>query len=262
MDRVAIVTGANSGMGMATSLALARTGAQVVMLCRSKSRGEAALAQVRELSGSKSVELLLCDLGSMASIRTFYEEFRQKFSNLHILVNNAGIGQEFAPTIEQSIERWDKITDTHLRGTYLCSRRAGQWMVNRKSGNIINIASIVGCGGFPMRTAYGPAKAGIINMTEVLAVEWAPYNIRVNCIAPGVHPSELGHDHPDMRRSPGSQKTPAMEERIKRTIEDIPMRREGGVDELAGLAVLLASEASSYITGQVFVQDGGRSIKH
>jgi len=136
-------------------------------------------------------------------------------------------------------------------------------MIKQNKGSIINTSSTAGLRAeIPeiAPVAYCAAKAGINVMTQVAAIEYARYNIRVNCIAPGIHRSELGHDSPRPKNDP--QQMASMQERIKRTLEDIPMNRGGESDELAGLAVLLASDASSYITGQIIVQDGGRSAKH
>ena len=138
-------------------------------------------------------------------------------------------------------------------------------MIKQNKGAIINTSSTAGVRAeFPeiAPIAYSAAKAGINVMTQVAAIEYAKYNIRVNCIAPGMHRSELGHDNPRPNTPPDTQQMAAMQERIKRTTEDIPMHRFAEADELAGLAVLLASDASSYITGQIIVQDGGRSAKH
>ena len=138
-------------------------------------------------------------------------------------------------------------------------------MIKQNKGSIINTSSTAGLRAeIPeiASVAYSAAKAGVNVMTQVAAIENAKYNIRVNCIAPGMHHSEIGHDIPRPSTPPNPQQMAAMQERMKRTNEDIPMNRIGEANELGGLAVLLASEASSYITGQIFVQDGGRSIKH
>jgi NAD(P)-dependent dehydrogenase (short-subunit alcohol dehydrogenase family) len=138
-------------------------------------------------------------------------------------------------------------------------------MIKQNKGSIINTSSTAGLRAeIPeiAPVAYSAAKAGINVMTQVAAIEYAKYNIRVNCIAPGMHHSELGHDLPRPSTPPSPEQMAAMQERMKKTNEDIPMRRMAQAEELAGLAVLLASDASSYITGQIMVQDGGRSIKH
>jgi len=243
--KVALVTGSGSGIGKAMITILAKEQAAVIVADINESN---AMEVAQSLSGQYGVPALAVkvDVSDAVSVDNMVNETIRAFGTLDILVNNAGIGQEFAPTIEQSIERWDKITDTHLRGTYLCSRRAGQWMVNRKSGNIINIASIVGCGGFPMRTAYGPAKAGIINMTEVLAVEWAPYNIRVNCIAPGYILTPLI----DKKMEAGILNTDGI---VKHT----PLGRLGSPEDIAQAALFLVSENASFITGVTLPVDGG-----
>jgi NAD(P)-dependent dehydrogenase (short-subunit alcohol dehydrogenase family) len=138
-------------------------------------------------------------------------------------------------------------------------------MIKQNKGAIINTASTAGLRAeIPeiAPVAYCAAKAGINIMTQVAASEYAKYNIRVNCIAPGMHHSEIGHDIPRPTTAPNPQQMAEMQERMQKTTEDIPMRRMAEADELAGLAVLLASDASSYITGQIITQDGGRSAKH
>jgi NAD(P)-dependent dehydrogenase (short-subunit alcohol dehydrogenase family) len=138
-------------------------------------------------------------------------------------------------------------------------------MIKQNKGSIINTSSTAGIRAeYPeiAPVAYCAAKAGINIMTQVAALEYAKYNIRVNCIAPGMHRSEIGHDIPRPATPPDPKQMAVMEEMMKKTNEDIPMNRWAETDELAGIAVLLASDASSYITGQVIAQDGGRSCKH
>jgi 3-oxoacyl-[acyl-carrier protein] reductase len=138
-------------------------------------------------------------------------------------------------------------------------------MIKQNKGAIINTSSTAGIRAeFPeiAPVGYCAAKAGINVMTQIAALEYAKYNIRVNCIAPGIHHSDLHHDIPKSNLPPDPKEVAAMEERRKIIFGDIPMNRFGDANELAGLAVLLASDASSYITGQIIAQDGGRSIKH
>jgi NAD(P)-dependent dehydrogenase (short-subunit alcohol dehydrogenase family) len=169
-----------------------------------------------------------------------------RLETIDILVNCAGVAQEFVPTTEQSVEKWDHVLGVHLRGSYLCSRRAGQWMTRQKKGAVVNIASIVGFGGFPARTSYGPAKAAIINLTQVLAVEWARHNIRVNAVAPGYI------NAPMLDRFVAADGADR-EALLKRT----PLGRFGEPDEVARAVLFLVSDDASYITGVTLPVDGG-----
>jgi len=243
--KVALVTGSASGIGKAIIEVFAKEQAKVVVAdLNEESAQTVAQALVRDY-GTEAIAIK-ADVTDAHSVDKMVETTLQSLGSLDILVNNAGVGQEFVPTIEQSIEKWDTIISTHLRGTYLCSRRAGIWMTTHRKGAILNIASIVGCGGFPMRTGYGPAKAGIINMTQVLAVEWASYNIRVNALAPGY------------------VITPLIANKIETGIIDMtainertPLKRPAHLEEIAQAALFLVSDNASYITGVTLPVDGG-----
>jgi NAD(P)-dependent dehydrogenase (short-subunit alcohol dehydrogenase family) len=166
---------------------------------------------------------------------------------------------------EEVIADFDFIINTNLRSPFLVLKYILPVMIKQNKGVIINVSSTAGLRAeFPeiAPIGYCAAKAGINIMTQIAALEYAQYNIRVNCIAPGIHHSELNRGIPTSKTPPSPQEIAAKEERMKRIIADFPIARFGNAEELAGLAVLLASDASSYITGQVFTQDGGRSIKH
>lgn len=201
MDRVAIVTGANSGMGRATSLALARTGAQVVMLCRSKSRGEAALAEVKELSGSKSVELMLCDLGSMASIRAFSEKFRQKYCNLHVLVNNAGV---ILPGRHLTADGFELQFGVNHLGHFLLTNLLLDLLKASAPARIINVSSGAHKIGrihfddinlqhnYSLIRAYAQSKLANILFTYELARRLQGTGVTANCLHPGAVATNMG----------------------------------------------------------------------
>ena len=135
-------------------------------------------------------------------------------------------------------------------------------MLSRKSGKIVNTTSVNVLKGFPTTSMYATAKSGIVGFSQVLANEVAASGINVNCIAPGGHRSELGHDMPRPDTPPDPEQMKAMQEMMGKYIEDVPLRGGADAEDLAGLAVLLASDASSYITGQIITQNGGRSAKH
>jgi NAD(P)-dependent dehydrogenase (short-subunit alcohol dehydrogenase family) len=256
--RVALVTGGSRGLGRACAQAVAAFGASVAIAARDQGKIDETLG----ILARYKVETLgiSADMTREEDIQRMVDETVRKFGRIDILFNNAGITRPQRPIHEEVISDFDIIISTNLRAPFLVLKHVLPVMIKQNRGAIINTSSTAGLRAeIPeiAPIAYDMAKAGINVMTQVAAIEYARYNIRVNCIAPGIHPTELGHD---ARSDP--QHAAAMQEIMKKTFEDIPMNREGGAEELAGLAVLLASDASSYITGQIFVQDGGRSAKH
>jgi NAD(P)-dependent dehydrogenase (short-subunit alcohol dehydrogenase family) len=242
--KIGIITGAGSGIGRATALACAREGADIVVFDLNR---EAAEATVRALQGLGRRALAVAgDVTDEADVERLAEATVREFGRIDLLMNNAGVADQLVPTLEQSVPTWERVLDIHLKGMYLCCRRIGRDMVRQMEGCIVSISSIAGFVGFPMRTAYGPAKAGIAHLTRVLAVEWAPYNIRVNAIAPGY------------------VRTPLVESIIregkleeKRLAERTPMGRLARPEEIAAAAVFLFSDEASYITGVTLPVDGG-----
>lgn len=243
--KVALITGAGSGLGRTIAIAFAKEGADIgVNDIDQSSAGEVAAIIERDY-GQRALTLK-ADVAKDNEVDAMVDRTLNEMGKIDILVNNAGIAQEFVPTIEQSVENWDHVVGVHLRGTYLCSRRVGQWMTKQKKSAIVNIASIVGFGGFPARTSYGPAKAAIINLTQVLAVEWAKYNIRVNAIAPGYIIAPMLNKFVNM----GELDREALQKRI-------PMGCFGEADDVAKAALFLVSDDASYITGVTLPVDGG-----
>jgi len=238
--KVALVTGASRGLGNAMALGLAKAGADVVaadILAPSETVG-----RIKELGG-ESVGVMV-DVTKKSDIEDMVGKALEKFGSIDILVNNAGI-LKMGPTEDFGEEDWIKVISVNLRGQFLCSQAVGRQMIRQKSGNIINIASVAGQFGFPMAAAYDCSKGGVILLTKALAAEWAKYNIRVNAIAPGVFETPMTEGMLDT-------------DEFRQTIRtNVPMGRSGKPEELAGAAVFLASEASSYITGAVLVVDGG-----
>jgi NAD(P)-dependent dehydrogenase (short-subunit alcohol dehydrogenase family) len=261
--KVALVTGGSRGIGRAYAEAVAAFGANVAIAARDQGKidetlGILAKYKVKTLGIS-------ADMTREEDIKRMVDETVKKFGRIDILFNNAGIARPQRPIHEEVIADFDIVINTNLRAPFLVLKYVLPVMIKQNKGAIINTSSTAGIRAeIPeiASVAYCAAKAGINVMTQVAAIEYAKYNIRVNCIAPGMHHSELGHDIPRPKTPPDPQQMAAMQERMKRTNEDIPMNRMAEADELAGLAVLLASDASSYITGQVFAQDGGRSAKH
>ena len=160
-------------------------------------------------------------------------------------MNNAGVPIRGSMLEEQTVERWDRAVAVILRGTYLCSRRAGRWMSSQRYGKILNISSTAGIIGSPDHGGYGPAKAGVINLTRNLAVEWGKYNINVNCIAPG------------LINTPLTQRTIAREPALANIAKGVPLGRMGETDDIAKAALFLVSDDANYITGATLPVDGG-----
>jgi NAD(P)-dependent dehydrogenase (short-subunit alcohol dehydrogenase family) len=243
-DKVGIITGAGSGIGKATALACAREGAHIVIF---DLNAESAEATRRAVTGLGRRALAVSgDVTGEADIERLAEATMREFGRIDLLVNNAGVADQIVPTLQQSVETWERVMDIHLKGMYLCCRRFGREMVRQMAGSIVSISSVAGVLGFAMRTAYGPAKAGIAHLTRVLAVEWAPYNIRVNAIAPGYVRTPLVEN---------VIKEGKLEE--KRIAERTPMGRLARPEEIAAAAVFLLSDEASYITGVTLPVDGG-----
>lgn len=243
-DKVAIVTGGSRGLGKEIATALGEAGAKVAITAR---REEWLTSTYKELE-AMGIQCLpmTADVSDVDGVKAMVAQALEQWGKIDILVNNAGVIWA-APPDQMTLDRWDYVMNINARGTFICCQEVGREMIRQKSGNIINISSAVGVSAVDPKSgqfiAYQASKAGVIIMTKQLAVEWAVHNIRVNAIAPSFLSTRL---------------TDAL---IKRTGENmlrwIPMDRIGRADEIRGTAVFLASEASSYITGQVICIDGG-----
>jgi NAD(P)-dependent dehydrogenase (short-subunit alcohol dehydrogenase family) len=261
--KVVLITGGSRGLGRACAEAVAAFGATVVIAARDQGKidetlGILAKYKVKTLGIS-------ADMTKEEDIKRMVDETVKKFGRIDVLFNNAGTTRPQRPIHDEIIADFDIIINTNLRSPFLVLKYVLPVMIKQNKGAIINTSSTAGIRAEMPEiapVAYCAAKAGINIMTQIAAIEYAKYNIRVNCIAPGIHHSELHHDIPTSNTPPDPQQKAAMEERSKRIFGDIPMNRFGDANELAGLAVLLASDASSYITGQIIAQDGGRSVKH
>lgn len=241
--KVILVTGAGRGLGRAMSLALARAGAHIVAAARTTAQLERVVEEVRGL-GRRAIALPT-DITLKSQVEEMVSRAGVELGAIDVLINNAGDG---SATMGQSIldlteEEWRRGMDVNLTGAFFCSQAVGRRMLPRKRGKIINIASGFGMRGSPA-IIYSAAKAGLINFTQSLAFNWAPYNIQVNCIAPGWLPT-----------------TPPENEEVRKgreiTASRIPLRRVGLPEEMGGLAVFLSSGASDYVTGQTILVDGG-----
>jgi NAD(P)-dependent dehydrogenase (short-subunit alcohol dehydrogenase family) len=261
--KIALITGGSRGIGRAFAEAVAAFGAGVAIAARDQGKIDETLGILAKYN-VKTLGIS-ADMTKEEDIKRMVDETMKKFGRIDILFNNAGIARQQRPIHEENTEDFDIVINTNLRAPFLVLKYVLPIMIKQNKGTIINTSSTAGIRAeYPeiAPVAYCAAKAGINIMTQVAAIEYAKYNIRVNCIAPGMHRSELGHDVPRPNTPPSPEQMAAMQAMMKKTNEDIPMNRMADADELAGLAVLLASDASSYITGQVIVQDGGRSAKH
>lgn len=244
-DKIAIVTGARQGMGRTHALTLAKAGAKVVVSDISLEDCEKVVKEI-EKDGGEALAMK-CDVSRKEEVDEMIEKTVEKWGKIDILVNNAGICQ-FKPFLELTEEEWDKTLNINLKGYFLCAQAAAKEMAEQKSGVIVNIASVAmgqqGIG-LPNIAHYCASKGGIVGMTEALAVELAPYNIRVNTISPGMI---------DTPMIDPIKKDPKQEEAI---LARVPMHRPGQSQEVSNLVLFLASDESSYMTGSTVVVDGG-----
>jgi len=243
--KVAVVTGASYGLGVAFATALAGAGADIVVTARSVDKLEETKKLIEGL-GRRCVAVG-CDITDYERVRVLFERAHDTFGSIDVLVNNAGISDIRALRAEHSEpEVFEQIVRTDLIGLWHCCHAAAQYMLRQGSGSIINISSIFGVGGFEGRTpGYFAAKGGVNNLTQMLACEWGDRGVRVNAIAPTFFDSEMTHD--------GLVQSGVMDYLNDRT----PMRRLGVNADLGGPVVFLASDAARFVTGFVLPVDGG-----
>jgi NAD(P)-dependent dehydrogenase (short-subunit alcohol dehydrogenase family) len=240
--RIAVVVGGATGIGRAIANGFALAGADVVASSR-RSDMVAAVADEIESHGRRTLRNSV-DVTDADSIRKLLQSCVDEFGGVDILVNSAGTTKKVS-TLEMDFADWSRIIDVNLTGTMLSCVIFGEHMLHRKWGRIINIASIASHVGLYQVASYGASKAGVVGLTKALAVEWASGGVCVNAIAPGVFPTDLNRHLLE-----GT-------ERGKELVMRTPMRRFGNVEELVGAAVFLASEAASFVTGEVIAVDGG-----
>lgn len=239
-NKVAIVTGSARGIGQSIAIELARYGANVVV--SDIIPGQGTVNKIKALK-KKSV-FIKADMSKKSDIDNLINQTIKKFKKIDILVNNAGIFQT-SPSETLKEEDWDKTIDVNLKGYFLCAQEAGKHMIKRKQGTIINVASIAGLEGYAQAASYCASKGGIVNLTNSLAAEWGPKGIRINSICPGVIDTAM-------------TKGMLADKKIKQgMLMKIPLKRTGKPIDIAGAAVFLASNASSYITGTEIIIDGG-----
>jgi gluconate 5-dehydrogenase len=243
----AIVTGGARGLGQEIAEGLAEAGCSIMLAARN----ESALCSAGETFRARGFrcETSICDVTNPADAERTVANTLEAFGKIDILVNNAG-ATWIAPAEEMPVEKWRMVLDTNLTGAFLFSQAAARSMIARRQGRIINIASIAGLKGVMPSgihyAGYVASKGGLISLTRELAAKWAQYDIRVNAIAPGFFPSDMTEDL-------------IAEKGEAAMATSVPMKRIGRRGELKGVAVFLASAASSYVTGQTIVVDGGRT---
>jgi len=246
-NEVAIVTGGATGIGRGIAEGLADVGADIVIAARRLERCEQACRSIAARAGVKTWPVR-CDISDPADIDELVNSVMAKFGKIDILVNNSGVGGSEKPILKMDENDWDFVIDVNLRGVFLLSKAVAAKMVEgAQGGRIINVASIGGLIGWPNMSAYCASKGGCLQATKVMALEWARYNIRVNAILPGYFETPMNTDF---------FASDAGQEVIK---SSIPQRRIAQIDEIRGLAILLASEASSFMTGSALVIDGGQT---
>lgn len=239
--KVAVVSGGADGIGWATAQRLAPDIDHVALF---DLREDAVRERASELGPAHFG--IGCDVSHPHSVSAAVRVTLDRFGQIDVLVNNAGIGEQPLPTIEQDIAAFDRVIDVHVRGTYLLSREVARFMLARGSGSIVNIASIAGFAGIPRRNAYGAAKAGVVAMTRAMACEWARGGVRVNAVAPGYVRTALV----DELARKGSIDVRAVARRT-------PLGRMAEPSEIAEVIAFLASPRSSFITGTTIHVDGG-----
>ena len=244
--KTAIVTGSSRGIGRAIALAFADAGAHVVVSSR-KADACAEVAKEVERRGVRSL-VIPCHVGKADDIENLIGTAHKTWGRIDVLVNNAATNPVMGALVNTEDSAWDKIMEVNVRGHFIASRRAARIMMDQGSGVIINIASIGGIRPPALLGAYGISKAAIIHMTRTFAKELASTGIRVNCIAPGLIDTTF------------SQVLIHTPEIYQEAVRQIPMGRHGQPEEIAGIALYLAAEASSYMTGQVIVVDGGTTL--
>lgn len=240
--KTVLITGGSRGIGKAVAIKFAEKGYQIIINYVSEKTDTEKLKNELLEAGAKDVLLIKADVSNSEDVKNMVKESIEKFEKIDILVNNAGITKDNL-LMRMSEEEFDKVIQINLKGTYLVTKEVTKYMMKKRSGSIVNLASVVGVAGNAGQCNYAASKAGIIGFTKSIAKELASRNIRANAVAPGFIETDM---------------TNVLKEEIKENINSqIPLRRMGSAKEVAELVYFLGEDASSYITGQVINVDGG-----
>jgi len=240
--KVAIVTGAGRGMGYHIALALAKYGADLVVCSRTVSELKRTGTEIENLG--RRVLIQQVDVTKIPEIHAMVEQSMKAFSHIDILVNNAGVNiTQWAVDVTE--EAWDRVIDTNLKALFFCAQAVGKVMIRQKNGKIINMSSQTGTVAIPQRAAYCSSKGGVNQLTKLLAIEWAKYNINVNAIAP------------TFIETPFTKPMFEKEDFREYVLGNIPLGRVGHPQDVVGAVIYLSSEASNLVTGHVLLIDGG-----
>jgi 2-deoxy-D-gluconate 3-dehydrogenase len=240
--KIALVTGASSGLGQAMAIALAEAGADVACHCHSEGKADETCAQI--ISLGRRALAVTGDMADKTAPARIVEEVTTEFGRIDILINNAGMIRR-SPAVDFSEDDWSTVLEVNLSSVFRFSQAAGRKMVEQGSGKIVNIASLLSFQGGITVPAYTASKSGVAGLTKALANEWAKFNVNVNAIAPG---------YMETKNTAALQ---ADETRNRQILERIPAGRWGEPDDLAGTVVFLSSAASDYLHGHILVVDGG-----
>lgn len=241
-NKIAIVTGASRGIGEAIAKGLASAGAKVVLSSR-KLEGLQKVADEINKNGGEAVAVP-AHTGKIEDIKNLVAKTIEKFGKIDILINNAATNPVFGPIIDTDVPVWDKIFEVNVKGYFFLAKECANHMKD-KGGVIVNMASVAGYKPMPLLGVYSVSKAAVIMLTRILALEWAPFNIRVNALAPGVIKTRF------------SEALHTSDEIVQEVLRNISIKRLGIPEDIVGACLFLCSDSASYITGQTIVIDGG-----
>ena len=246
--RVSLVTGASRGIGRAIALTFAREGSDLIVgYCASKDKAEEVVGEIAKM-GRKAIAVR-CDVGNRDEVESMVDEGLKAFGRIDILVNNAATTWRFPDPLEASKEAWDRVLGVNLLGTYYCIQAVAPRMIQQRYGKIVNFSSAAAIADtLKGQIIYGPSKAAVINLTRKLAYELGEHNINVNAVAPGLTRTDMvvtGRTEEEVRTI------------FKKRGEMAALKRVGEPQDIANVALFLASDESSYVTGQVILADGG-----
>jgi NAD(P)-dependent dehydrogenase (short-subunit alcohol dehydrogenase family) len=257
VSKVALISGATSGIGAATARRLGSEGASVACLGRNRSKGEQIVSDIESFS-SKAC-FIPTDVTRSNQVAAAVERTINTFGKIDILFNGAGV-QLVRSCTDMTEEEWDNVIDTNLKATFLVTKYAMPWL-RQTRGVVINTASELGIIGAPKYSAYCASKGGVILLTRALALECAPFDVRVNCVSPGATQTAMLEGEVDYYTKNETQSFPDKETAMKFLLDMIPLHRIATPEEIAGVVAFLASEEAAYMTGAVVPVDAGTTAK-